>query len=188
MPNTHTTSLATIHGLAERVAAYRALDLLLFEVIGAWITDSTAATLRPFYAAWSQHHSWHADLWAGRFPAIPDVDLHAVTGQAAVRFADVRAAFAASDDPDTETGANTDAQRIRLFATELLPQLEAVLTDHRVEVVPELDAPTARVLDLVLDDIRRDTAMARQLIAPADATGTEPAGHRRAIDLAAAFG
>jgi hypothetical protein len=178
MPNTPATSLRTIHGLAERVAAYRALDLLLFEVIGAWITDSTAANLRPYYAAWSQHHSWHADLWAGRFPVIPDLEVQAATDHAAGRFAGVRAAFSGGDaERETDTG------RISLLATELLPQLEAILVEHRAEVVPELDAPTARVLDLVIDDVRRDTAMARQLLPKADAAAS--AGPT--VDLAASF-
>ena len=177
MPNTPTSSVATIHGLAERVAAYRALDLLLFEVIGAWITDSTAANLRPYYAAWSQHHSWHADLWAGRFPAIPDLEIGDATDGAAERFAAVRDAFAT---------AAADTERIRLLAADLLPQLEETLMAHRAAVVPEIDAPTARVLDLVLDDVRRDAAMARQLVPSTDATGTDE--QRPALDLAAAFG
>lgn len=185
MPNTPATSLRTIHGLAERVAAYRALDLLLFEVIGAWITDSTAANLRPYYAAWSQHHSWHADLWAGRFPVIPDLEVQAATDRAAGRFAGVRAAFSGGDPDQSDNGAHADIERIRLLATELLPQLEAILVEHRTHVMPELDAPTARVLDLVIDDVRRDAAMARQLVPAADPAGTDE--QRSALDLTAAF-
>ncbi|CAN5483586.1 hypothetical protein BH23ACT3_BH23ACT3_12220 [soil metagenome] len=181
MPNTPTTSLATIHGLAERVAAYRALDLLLFEVIGAWITDSTAANLRPYYAAWSQHHSWHADLWAGRFPVIPDLELETATERASERFTAVRAVFLASD---ANADTHTDAQRIRLLAAELLPQLEAILVEHRANVVPEFDAPTARVLDLVLDDVRRDAAMARQLVPTTDSDRDRPSP----IDISTLFG
>ena len=151
-----TTPVTTIHGLADRIATHRALDLLLFEVIGSWTIDSAAA-LRPHHAAWSHHHGWHAELWAGRYPVIPDRDVHMATATAATRLEPVRAALEA---------ATTDTERIRLLAEDLLPQLATVLAAHRAEVVAELDAPTARVLDLVLDDVRRDAAMAAQLLGP----------------------
>lgn len=177
MPNTPSpispTSTATIHGLADRVAAYRALDLLLFEVIGSWITETTSANLRPYFAAWSQHHAWHAELWAGRFPSVPDIDLSSHTDSAAGRLAAVH-----------ESVPQTDVDRIRFLADELLPQLEAILVEHRATVVTELDAPTGRVLDLVIDDIRRDTTMARQLIPASAAADPE----RSTVDLAAALG
>ncbi|TVR25232.1 MAG: hypothetical protein EA389_09300 [Ilumatobacter sp.] len=161
-----TAPLTTIHGLADRIAAYRALDLLLFEVIGSWITDATAVPVRPYYAAWSQHHGWHADLWAGRYPVIPDRDVHTATAGATARFAPVRTALDA---------APTDTERIRILAEDLLPQLATILAEHRAEVVAELDAPTARVLDLVVDDVRRDAAMAAQLLAPSAGDGRRPA-------------
>ena len=150
-----TAPLTTIHGLADRIAAYRALDLLLFEVIGSWITDATAVPVRPYYAAWSQHHGWHADLWAGRYPVIPDRDVHTATEAATARFEPVIEALRALD---------SDADRIGMLADHLLPQLATILEQHRNEVVPELDAPTARVLDLVIDDLGRDTSMATRLL------------------------
>lgn len=176
MPNTPSpTSTISIHDLADRIACYRALDLLLFEVIGAWITEATAAPVRPYYAAWSQHHAWHAELWAGRFPVIPDVDVHEATTAAAERMEPVAAALRSTD---------TETARISLLADHLLPQLTTILEQHRDEVAPQLDAPTARVLDLVIDDLQRDMAMARQLVARDTGHQDRPAP----IDLSALFG
>lgn len=180
MPNTSSPTSATgpagtLHHLAGRIAAYRALDLLLFEVIGSWITNATAAPLRPYYAAWSQHHGWHADLWAGRFPVVPDLDVHDATAEAGRRIEPVATALRAAD---------SDTERVHLLAGHLLPQLAAALGQHRDEIVAELDAPTARVLDLVIDDLRRDIAMARQLLA----RDTDHRDRPAPLDLSALFG
>lgn len=151
-------SVTTIEGLGRRAAAYRALHQLLFEALGGWATAEsghTSPSARPFYAAWSQHESWHAELWAARHPSTPDADLDAATASARARLDQVATALA--DLPD-------DAARITFLADQVLPQLEQVLAEHRERLDERLDAPTARVLDLVLTDVRRDRESAERLV------------------------
>lgn len=154
-----TAPVTTIEGLARRTAAYRSLDLLLFETIGAWATadaDQTSPGVRPFYAAWSQHHAWHAELWSSRHPNTPLSVLDEATADARARMEPVADVIGEMD---------TDAERLTFLAEHLLPQLMSVLTDHRERIDEHLDAPTARVLDLVLTDVCRDLESVQRLVA-----------------------
>lgn len=154
-----TAPITTIEGLTHRVAAYRSLDQLLFETLGGWATagaDQTSPGVRPFYAAWSQHHGWHAELWSSRQPRNPHGDVDDASAAARARLAPVA-------DAIEELG--TDAARLTFLAEHLFPQLAAVLTDHREQIDEHLDAPTVRVLDLVLTDVGRDLESAQRLAA-----------------------
>ncbi len=165
-------SVTTIEGLGRRAAAYRALHHVLFEALGRWATaeaDHTSPSARPFYAAWSQHQAWHAELWAARHPTAPDADLDAATASARARLDPVATALAALPD---------DTARLTFLADQVLPQLEQVLAEHRERLDERLDAPTARVVDLVLTDVRRDRESAERLV-------PDPSPDVPAIDLVA---
>lgn len=146
--------VTAIRGLAHRIAAYRALDLIVFEHVGRWGVDAdTDASVRPYFAAWSQHHAWHAELWVARFPSIPDADVHSATDDARERFTVAVEAL---------EGAAGSA-RLELLADRIFPTLASVIDAHRRAVDVRLDAPTARVLDLVTTDVERDRSRAEEL-------------------------
>lgn len=71
---------ASIAEVAELCATQRARSLDLFEQLGATIT-SLPADRQRVHAEAAHRHAWHAELWAARLPAIPDVDLDTMTAE-----------------------------------------------------------------------------------------------------------
>lgn len=153
----------SIAGLTSRVIAYRSVDLALFGIIGGWITTGGSGLVRAHAAAWSQHHAWHAELWTGRLPLTPLLD----DADRAVHGDDAASALTSLFGP-----TSADGDRIALYAHGVLATLDDVLEAHRAAIDPSLDGPTARVLDLVLADVRRDRATAGVL---ADTLGSHGA-------------
>jgi hypothetical protein len=136
----------TIHELAHRVAAHRALHLLVFAVAGEW-ARSTPGPDRRWLARTAHEHAWLADRWAERFPVVPGLDLDEATATAT----------AAMDERRTRLlDTPPDARREAVAA--LLRTFADVLRAERDAVDPDLDAPTARVLDLAIADTERQLA------------------------------
>lgn len=137
----------TIHELADLTARHRALALLLAETAGRWIVESPEADAKPSWAAAASRHAWHAELWAERFPAVlgADLDLDLATTTARAEL-DVLAA-----DLDAATSTTERLARYR----EVVDRTADALSDIRVALDERLDAPTARLLDLVVTDLRR---------------------------------
>ena len=118
--------------LAGRIAALRAAELELFEVLGAAARDVDDPIAKPILATCAQHLAWHAELWARRMPSIPGVDVDTMT--AAARGQVATEPLAALDDI---------ARRCEELARD---------------VDPVLDPSTLRVCDLVATDVARDWA------------------------------
>jgi hypothetical protein len=144
-----------LHDLARRIAAHRAMDALLFEHAGAWVTVTPEPALKPVLAAWSANHAAHLDLWAARFPAVPGLDLDALQAEARRRLDETEAPLLAAATTTERLAAGADA----------LDRFAAALSDDRRAVDQLLDAPTARVLDAVLADVRSDAAAIRAALA-----------------------
>ena len=116
--------------LAERIAELRAAELELFEALGAAARDSGDPVAKPLLASCAHHLAWHAELWAQRMPALPGVDLDAITD--AARAGVVSDPVAALDDI---------ARRCDQLARE---------------VDPVLDPATVRVCRVVAVDLAHD--------------------------------
>lgn len=133
---------STIHDLARLAARERARSIVLAEATGRWLAEADPAAQSRFWAHATSRHGWHAELWAGRFPAIPGFDLDPATAEAS---------------PDTspladELATTPATDRLGRY----LAALDVVAVELRAQrdrLDPELDAPTARVLDLVLADV-----------------------------------
>jgi hypothetical protein len=138
-----TPGILELAGLAGRAIA---VELVLFETFGRWIPTTSQASAKPLLAAASRRHAWHAELWRDRFPLIPD----AAVGDAV-------AAARSELDPMVEALATFDALEsgagrlavVDHAAVELAREYRAALTT----IDPLLDAPTVRVLTLVLADL-----------------------------------
>jgi hypothetical protein len=144
-----------LEDLARRIAMHRATDAVLFEHLGGWVASTRDAALKPLLAAWAGHHSDHLDLWADRFPAVAGLDLDVDTRTARARLASTEQQL---------TGAASDRERL-VAALVVLDRHEAACSTDRAGVDQLLDAPTARVLDLVLADLRADAVTARAALA-----------------------
>ncbi len=145
----------TIHELAERIARWRALDLMLFEACGRWTTDTPDGTAARLWASIAQHHAWHAALWAERLPMLPGLDLDDATGHAHRR--------SVTDIASALGEAVTTIDRLDVIGTTVLPNHAADLDATATATDPDLDAPTHRVLTLVLADVRSEIDAAVRL-------------------------
>ena len=117
--------------LGEVCARMRARSLDAFERCGRWVTSTPPGELQRLLAEACHRHAWHAELWAARAPAIPPVDLEALTA----------AARRAGDLPGVE------AYR------ELLDELATELDELTSRVDPVLDPSTTRTIALVRTDV-----------------------------------
>lgn len=115
--------------LGEVCARLRARSLDAFERCGEWVTSTPPGELQQLLAEACHRHAWHAELWAARAPAIPPVDLEALT--------------AAARRPP----AGVEAYRALL--DELAAELDALTS----RVDPALDPSTTRTITLVRTDL-----------------------------------
>lgn len=123
-----------------------AVELVLFEAFGRWVPTTMEASTKPLLAAASRRHAWRAELWRERFPVIPDADVDgAVTAERSTLRALVDA-LATFDALPSGAGRMAVADYV---TTELAREYQAILA----AIDPLLDAPTARVLALVLADL-----------------------------------
>ena len=135
-----------IRDLAELVARAIAVELVLFEAFGRWTSTTTQASAKPTLAAIARRHAWHAELWRERFPLIPDADADELVADARSRLGPLVGALAAFDALPSGPGRLAAAG---VAAAELARHYR-VVTDS---IDPLLDAPTARVLELVIADL-----------------------------------
>jgi hypothetical protein len=118
--------------LGDVCARMRAQSLDLFRELGAWVSVADVGHQRWFATA-CHRHAWHAELWAGRSPAIPPVDLDAAVADARRnRLPDAPAATAYS---------------------RLLDAMLDELDELSSRVDPDIDPGTQRVLTLVRRDL-----------------------------------
>ena len=130
-------------GLAARAIA---VELVLFEAFGRWVATTSEASVKPALAAASRRHAWHAGLWRERFPVIPGADLDAAVAEARSDIGPLVEALAMFD------ALPSGAARLAVVdhaAAELAREYRSA----RAAIEPRLDAPTARVLALVLADL-----------------------------------
>ncbi len=120
--------------LGDVCARHRALDLDLFEQLGALVTadTTTPGADQQLFATACHRHLEHAELWAGRAPTIPPVDLDA------------------SVDAHRGDVVVTDVASYRATVAALVRELESLL--DRVD--PLLDPSTHRTVTRVLADLR----------------------------------
>jgi hypothetical protein len=130
-------------GLAARAIA---VELVLFEAFGRWIPTTSQATAKPQLAAASQRHAWHAELWRERFPLIPDADVDEAIADARSNLGPLVEALAVFDALPSGPGRLAVAD---VAATELAREYR---TAHAA-IDPLLDAPTVRVLTVVVADL-----------------------------------
>jgi hypothetical protein len=133
-----------LHDVAELAARSRDRHLAIFAVAGEW-ARTTPGPDRRWLARTAHEHAWHAQLWAARSPVVPGLE-----------------------PSDVATDGLVDATRTRLDAADaagrrsavaaLVAELADDLRATRMRVDADLDAPTARVLELVLADLDRQLA------------------------------
>jgi hypothetical protein len=134
----------TLHDVADLAARSRARHLLVFTVAGEW-ARTTPGPDRRWLARTAHEHAWHAGLWADRSPVVPGLE----------------PSDAATDGLVEATRAGLDATDDAGRRAAVVAHVEALADDLRAvrdRVDADLDAPTARVIELVLADLDRQLA------------------------------
>jgi hypothetical protein len=135
---------AGIHELADFVARHHALALVLAEAAGTLLADTADPAAKPMWAAAASRHAWHAELWANRYPAVPGLDLDHATTTA-------RDGLRPVVDELNAEGVSADERAARHHAA--VDRLRDELAHARTALDDRLDAPTARLFDLILADL-----------------------------------
>jgi hypothetical protein len=128
---------------ARLLGAYAWAEGRLFEVLGALAADEGWPQATVLLDAHSQHHAWHASLFAERLPLLPGADPRRLT-------AAPTAALAGS--LDALASLRGTAPRLAVLARGLLPRLVAGYRLHLSRCRPPADGPVVRALRLVVRD------------------------------------
>jgi hypothetical protein len=148
----------TIHQSGRRIGGHAWIELRLFETVGAWVTSVPELEAKAVLATQSHHHAWHAELWHGLLPSIPDL-------RAADLVAPSSPGVAALVDALADPQAAGTIERLTGLYRVALPHLIAVYEDHAARTTPVTDAPTTRALHLVLADEQDDRQAGEELLA-----------------------
>ena len=135
-----------IRDLALVAARAIATEVVLFEAFGRWIPTTSEASVKPLLAAASLRHARHAQLWRERFPVIPDTDVDESLVSAHSELGPLVDALEVFDALPSGPGRLAVAD---LAATGLGRAYRTALAP----IDPLLDAPTARLLMLVVADL-----------------------------------
>jgi hypothetical protein len=149
----------TIEQSGRRIGQHAWIEMRLFEAIGAWVTSVPELEVKAVLAAQSHHHAWHAELWHGLLPSIPDLrtaDLVAPADEATRAIADSLA------EP---LGPGETVARLARLYRDVVPGLIATYRDHLDRTTPVTDGPTIRALHLVLTDEEDDLLAGESLLA-----------------------
>ena len=144
----------TIDELAARCAHYRDRTARLFELAGHWSSVADDVEVRLMAARLSTRWADHVAWWTERMPSIDLVPAWSADLDEAARRAAVALSTLADEGP-TPRGLQG--------LLELVAGLEQELSQWAGEHDADVDAPTRRVLDLVVTDLRRDLDDLRHL-------------------------
>ena len=135
---TGATALLGIIELGSVCARQRAINLDLFEQLGALVTAGgiSRGDEQQLAATACHRHAWHAELWAQRAPSIPPVQFGGAFDRTVDRYRGSLAVVAKSSDYRAAAGV------LRGELTELLGRVD-----------PLLDPSTTRTINLVLGDL-----------------------------------
>jgi hypothetical protein len=140
----------TIHELEGRCRQHLVRCERLFQLVGRWSAIADDPPLRIVLARVATHLATHTEWWTARLPVINGGRvLHGVdagTEALGQHWATVLAALA--EQGPTTLGIEGVAEALGRWIDDLV--------DWVAQHDPDLDAPTVRVLELVVGDLQRD--------------------------------
>lgn len=128
---------------ARLAGSYCWVERRLFAVLGTWAPADPVPEARALFDVLSQQHAWHAELWSERLPVLDAVEPEALT---VAPDADVERLF------DVLSGPGGTLLRLASLARVVLPRLVVGYALHLRRSSSTSDAPTVRLLRLVLAD------------------------------------
>ncbi len=166
---------------ARRLGHYTWFEMRLFEVVGGWVASTPELDVKVRFGTNCNHHAWHAQLFHQRLPAGSGrVAKHDGASEASGTEAELaRPSRPADLHPDGLTApANPEMESFVASLEEPTGTLERLVGLYRVAVPwaasaytfhlnrssSVADAPTMRVLRLVLDDLAADQRDGEMLV------------------------
>jgi hypothetical protein len=128
----------------------------LFELMGTSVATTPEHGPKLMLGRHCYHCAWHAELFASLLPTPAEVHPYAVVEPPS---ADVETKFVSFEQ------FTTTAERLDVIYRVAVPMMLDRIREHRDQCNPVTDAPTMRVLDLVLLDITADLHEAEELMA-----------------------
>jgi hypothetical protein len=149
-----------VHELRHLLGAYQWVERRAFEVLGSWVANETVPEARILFDVQSQHHGWHAELFAERMPSIDGADPAMVVQPPSTEVDRLLATLGGGAMSSTvaeshgAAGSPAGGTLLRLvgLARVLAPRLVIGYTLHLQRCAPVTDAPSARALRLALRD------------------------------------
>jgi hypothetical protein len=149
-----------IRELQQVLGGYQWVERRVFEVLGSWVGAEAVPEARVLFDVQSQHHGWHAELFAERMPAIEGVDpaIYVLPPSAEVdqllATLGGGAMSTSQEDVHAAAGARAGGTLLRLvgLARVLLPRLVTGYGLHLQRCAPVTDAPLVRALRMVVRD------------------------------------
>lgn len=137
----------TIHELADRCEWALERTQRWFELMGAWSSVADGDLKRVVLARVATHAAAHVEWWAQRVPAVDGVARATSATDTEQNHWAVAITALAGEGP-TALGLQGAAELL----TRWIDEYARWIAVHD----PDLDAPTVRVLELVLSDLTRD--------------------------------
>ena len=148
----------TLGEQARRVGHYAWAELRMFEILGGWVQQVPELEVKLQLGTQSYHHAWHAELWRKRLPELADVEPDALVVPAKPEFAAFFNALREADGRDRTVEKLVGVYRVTI------PRMVAIYSSHLDQTTKVAEAPTIRVLKLVLADAMDDWRAGELLI------------------------
>jgi hypothetical protein len=129
----------------------------LFELMGTSVATTPELAPKLMLGRHCYHYAWHAELFTSLLPTPAEVHPYAVVEAPT---AVVETMFASLEQ------LTTTAERLHAIYGVAVPMMLDSVREHLDQCNPVTDAPTMRVLDLVVHDLSADEQQAREVMAP----------------------
>ncbi len=143
-------SIFDAESAARRLGHYTWFEMRLFEVVGGWVAATPEVDVKARFGTNCNHHAWHAQLFHQRLPELADLHPEGLTVAPNPELEAFVDALASIEEP-----AGTLERLVGLYRVAV-PWATAAYTFHLNRSSSVSDAPTMRVLRLVLDDLAAD--------------------------------
>lgn len=152
----------SIAASAQRNGHHAWMARRLFELMGTSVATTPEYGPKLMLGRHCYHCAWHADLFTSLLPTPAEVHPYAVveppTAEVDTMFANVEQV--------------TAAERLVAIYSVAVPMMLDRIREHREQCNPVTDAPTMRVLDLVMHDLTADVHEAQGVMARLVSSGT----------------
>jgi hypothetical protein len=153
----------SIAASARRNGQHAWMAQRLFELMGTSVATTPEHEPKLMLGRHCYHAAWHAELFTSLLPTPTEVHPYAIVEPPSV---DVEKLFTKAEQ------GTTTAEKLHAIYNVALPTMLDRIRQHLAECNPVTDAPTMRVLHLVMRDLTTDEQEAREIMVTTVPSGT----------------